>query len=290
MGENAYMYGRSASSGLESMNRANERVREHSAVDLVNATILLLKVESEQFETKKAIEWETEDVLTPKGEELRDQIMADVMVWNYMVAVEEYDDYVKCQVSKSGCNLHTLEIPMIGAMGLRFGLCTCEGPKVMGLPCKHMFAVVKSGKVVGLESNNVMPFWWMTQQMRLQYPIQELIVTSNLSMRNLEKIGGQGDQFLWYCPAYTAPNKSDCPSPLEKGKRGKKKRSKTPTIEFECNHADKKEDNIAERQKTTLTKVLARVRVPVVSALSEPKITPQANQARPMIARQRRPE
>ncbi len=57
-------------------------------------------------------------------------------------------------------------------IGSRFGVCSSGGLKVMGMPCEHMIAVLKSGKVVGLNENNFKPPWWMIGQMRLQYPIE----------------------------------------------------------------------------------------------------------------------
>ena len=40
-----YMFGKTASSGVESMNRANEVIRKRTAVDLLNAAIILIKKE-----------------------------------------------------------------------------------------------------------------------------------------------------------------------------------------------------------------------------------------------------
>jgi hypothetical protein len=40
------MYGKSASSGVEAMNRANEDIRQKTAVDMLNATMIILKKES----------------------------------------------------------------------------------------------------------------------------------------------------------------------------------------------------------------------------------------------------
>ncbi len=45
MGNDICMYGRSASSGVDAMNRANKNVREKTAVDMLNAAILLLNME-----------------------------------------------------------------------------------------------------------------------------------------------------------------------------------------------------------------------------------------------------
>ena len=45
MGNNVFLYDHEASSGVESMNRANKPARDRAAVDVVNATILLLEME-----------------------------------------------------------------------------------------------------------------------------------------------------------------------------------------------------------------------------------------------------
>jgi hypothetical protein len=45
-GNSVCMYGKSASSGVEAMNRANEDIRQKTAVDILNATLILLKKES----------------------------------------------------------------------------------------------------------------------------------------------------------------------------------------------------------------------------------------------------
>ena len=50
MGDNICMYGCSASSGVESMNRANIIVCEKTAVDILNAAMLLLKLEGEKIQ------------------------------------------------------------------------------------------------------------------------------------------------------------------------------------------------------------------------------------------------
>jgi hypothetical protein len=39
------MYGKSVSSGVEVMNRANEDIRQKTAVDILNAILILLKNE-----------------------------------------------------------------------------------------------------------------------------------------------------------------------------------------------------------------------------------------------------
>jgi hypothetical protein len=50
---NVCMYGKSALSRVEAMNRANDSIRRRTAVDVVNAIIVLLKKESKRFERSK---------------------------------------------------------------------------------------------------------------------------------------------------------------------------------------------------------------------------------------------
>jgi hypothetical protein len=56
MAPDIQMYGQSASSGVESMNRANKPlVREKTAVDPLNAAILLLQLEGGRFNKWKKL-------------------------------------------------------------------------------------------------------------------------------------------------------------------------------------------------------------------------------------------
>ena len=47
--------------------------------------------------------------------------------------------------------------------GSVFGGCSCGVPNTDGIPCHHMIAVVKSGRIDGLTPTNAMPFWWTTE-------------------------------------------------------------------------------------------------------------------------------
>ena len=57
MGENIYMYHRTSSAAVESMNAANKEIRQRTAVDLVNATILLIRLECNRFNKMKELVW-----------------------------------------------------------------------------------------------------------------------------------------------------------------------------------------------------------------------------------------
>jgi hypothetical protein len=52
-GNSVCMHGKSASSGVEAMNRANEDIRLKTAVDILNATLILLKKESSWYDKQQ---------------------------------------------------------------------------------------------------------------------------------------------------------------------------------------------------------------------------------------------
>ncbi len=54
MAEMVCMYRKTALSGVEAMNRANDSIRRWTAVDILNAVLVLIKKESEQFERSKS--------------------------------------------------------------------------------------------------------------------------------------------------------------------------------------------------------------------------------------------
>ena len=74
---NIYINGRTTSAGIESMHWANQCAWEQTAVDLVNATMLLVNLENERFVRKRDLAWNSNDILTPKGKLLRDEALKD---------------------------------------------------------------------------------------------------------------------------------------------------------------------------------------------------------------------
>jgi hypothetical protein len=51
------MYGKTASSGVEAMNRANEDIHHRTAVDILNTTLILLKNESTRYNKQCNLAW-----------------------------------------------------------------------------------------------------------------------------------------------------------------------------------------------------------------------------------------
>ncbi len=72
MAEMVCMYGKTASSWVKAMNHADDSIQRQTAIDILNAALLLIKKESEQFERSKSDAWKKEvwskeKPLTPWG-------------------------------------------------------------------------------------------------------------------------------------------------------------------------------------------------------------------------------
>jgi hypothetical protein len=100
--KDVYMYQRSSSSAVKSMNRANMAVQEKTAVDVVNSTILLLKLESVQFNKNKSKAWEWSEPLTPHGKKLCEDAFTGVNFREYKIYVTDPDSFWECNVARHG--------------------------------------------------------------------------------------------------------------------------------------------------------------------------------------------
>jgi hypothetical protein len=72
MAEMVCMYGKTTSSGVEAINHANDSIQRQTAINILNAALVLIKKESEQFEWSKSNAWKKEvwskeKPLTPRG-------------------------------------------------------------------------------------------------------------------------------------------------------------------------------------------------------------------------------
>lgn len=88
-----------------------------------------------------------------------------------------------------------------------------------------MAAVVRSGQINVLNEDNVMPYWWTTAQLRLQYP-EGAAIAGDVDMQYLKR---EYEPTAWakLCPDWAAPNKKGRPrnetriqGALEQGGRG----------------------------------------------------------------------
>ncbi len=98
------MYQRSSSLTTESMNAANKSVRDQTAVDSINAMLLLLKLEATRYSKNKEKAWTWNEVLTPHGKKLSDNVFSKVNPRSYTITIDaELDKYV-CTVSRMTSN------------------------------------------------------------------------------------------------------------------------------------------------------------------------------------------
>jgi hypothetical protein len=72
------------------------------AVDVLNATMVLVNLENCRFTQKREFAWNSNDVLTPKGKALRDKALKDIDVNDYVITVKTGDQFAKCSVRKVG--------------------------------------------------------------------------------------------------------------------------------------------------------------------------------------------
>jgi hypothetical protein len=228
------MYQRSASSSAESMNNANLAARARTAVDLVSSTMLLLKLAGVRYSAQKEKAWRWDNALTPHGKKLRDDAFEGVNFRHYGIFIdndEENNDRVSARVTRLGGEQNVERrcwfLKVENDDGSVFGGCSCGVPNTDGIPCHHMIAVVKSGRIDGLTPTNAMPFWWTTECWKRQYP-EEVEVSCNFDLSTLRRT--PEDRLMRYCPPYTAPNKAGRPknnkrmkSPVE----GTKKRRRS---------------------------------------------------------------
>ena len=100
IGHVIYMYQRSSSSTAESMNAENKSVRSRTAVDPINAIIILLKLESERYNHYRNEAWEWKEALTPHGKMLAENAFKNVNLRNYSISVDDNpSDRVNCTVT-----------------------------------------------------------------------------------------------------------------------------------------------------------------------------------------------
>ena len=211
MGKDICMYGKSASSGVESMNKANQLARQKTAVDVLNAIILLLKLEAERFQFYQRQAWDRDEILTDKGMRLMEECFDSVNAQDYSLTVVECHEGHRATVHKSvvTARRYTVIIPSDGRHGSRFGSCTCGLPATDGVPCSHMVVVAKSSLIKGLSRIQIMPYWLTTAHWRAQYPT-DLRCHADISIATV-KAAHQPDELLVYCPTWSASNKKGRP-------------------------------------------------------------------------------
>jgi hypothetical protein len=210
-GDSVCMYGKSASSGVEAMNRANEDIHQKIAVDILNATLIILKKESTRYNKQQNLAWNHEHMLTPKGMELTEEAFNNVKVQNFKVYLTENENEHTAIVSKKSTShrKYSVKIPKSATLGSRFGKCTCGFPKKEGIPCQHMVAVCKLGSIDGLTKTAIMPHWYTTAQWCNQF-LEYLCIHTHQTLKSIKANSTPHDE-LRYCPKWLGPQKKGRP-------------------------------------------------------------------------------
>jgi hypothetical protein len=119
MEDDICMYGKTASSGVESMNNANQVARQKTTVDVLNAVILLLKLEAERFGFYQRQAWEREEILTDKGMRLMEECFDGVKAAEYQMNMVAFEGGHRATVNKASVNAKrfTVVIPLHGRHG-----------------------------------------------------------------------------------------------------------------------------------------------------------------------------
>jgi hypothetical protein len=199
------------------MNRANKDICQKTAVDILNATLILLKKESTQYDKQQDLAWNHAHVLTPKGMELMEEAFNNVNLQDFKVLLTENKNEHTAIVSKSTSHReYSVNLPKSATLGSRFGKCKCGFPKQEGIPCQHMVAVSKLGRIDGLTRAAIMPHWYTTAQWRNQFP-KNSYIDIHQTLKSIKANSTPHDK-LCYCPNWLGPQKKGC---LEKDKRKK---------------------------------------------------------------------
>lgn len=242
MGADVQMYGRSASSGVEAMNAVNRGIRERSCVCLVNATILLMKMEADRFSRMRDSAWAHDGLLTPYGRLLADEIWKEVPNHrDYTIQKAEFELYHEFKVrgNHTGSQNQTVKVMKEVFRGHRATSCTCGVPQMTSVPCRHIVAVTKSGKADGLNMVTAMPFFWSTNWWRKQFPMEETI-RCNIDLQYLKE-QHEPDNSILYCPDIVGLRK--------KGRPKKDNRKKSPLEEALAKSRGEK--NVRKRRVAT---------------------------------------
>jgi hypothetical protein len=220
MGEGIYMYHRTSSAAVESMNAANKEIRDRTAVDLVNATILLLRLECTRFNKMKDLAWRSDNALTPRGEIEFAEVYNDVNFRDFLLLHQEKTDQYEFTVTRrcQPTKVFNVVIPKEATDGSYFGRCTCGVDTRDGVPCDHMAAIVKSSRIPSLTKLNMMPSWWTRKRWQLQFPLEHEAVCV-VSLENIKATTNR-DKLIKYCPSWSAPNKPGRPKKNERRKSG----------------------------------------------------------------------
>ena len=211
MDPNIFLFDHKSTASVEAMNSANQRAWNAFSVNIVNATIVLLKMESRWFKKQQEQAWKQEEPLTPYGEELMKKISEKIDHRNYVINVNEKPNYFDCIICRIGHTSYDLKLFKAWGPGdWCYARCSCGAIQKDSVPCHHLVALVKSGKATtGVTLLKAMPGWWKTSTWRFQLP-QEANIYANFDIKFLKDSYPPNDT-VRYCPDFVAPNKAGHP-------------------------------------------------------------------------------
>jgi len=79
--------------------REGDDVRQRTAVDILNALILLIKLEGSRFNHYKQKAWERDEILTGRGQELMEEAFRDVNLAEYRISINNCDSFHRSQLA-----------------------------------------------------------------------------------------------------------------------------------------------------------------------------------------------
>ncbi len=135
----------------------------------------------------------------------------NVNVQNFKVKLtEDKNEHIAIVSKKSTSHReYSVNLPKSATLGSRFGKCTCGFPKKEGIPCQHMVAVCKLGRIDGMSRSAIMPHWYTTAQLRNQFPKNSYIDTHQ-TLKSIKANSTPHDD-LHYCPNWLGPQKKGHP-------------------------------------------------------------------------------
>ncbi len=93
MNEGIYLYQQSASSAVELMNATNKEMRACTAVDALNATLLLIRLECNRFVRMKQEAWGDNLFLTLLGKDENDSTYTNLFPHHYSYFVSNVETH-----------------------------------------------------------------------------------------------------------------------------------------------------------------------------------------------------
>lgn len=164
----ARMYGRSASSTVESMNHANKTARERTAVDIFNAIYELASLEQARYNRLQVATHERIHDLAEHAREAVIDLGLGAQLWDTrktgVNTVMVTKGSAEFNVTLSGNAL-----PDIGeSTFFATDACSCGKPSVHHFPCVHMAAAAREFGNIGIE--DLVPQWCRTADLKHKVP------------------------------------------------------------------------------------------------------------------------